>query len=283
MEENKQQEERMVSYVKQAYAKKEEEEIKRASAEGIFGLGLQFFYLAHNGKEPIDNSAVMDAYSMMEENVSNGCPEDEIPHRYFYLARKCFGKERVYSLSPTDSYFVLQDPEKGLKYLDMARKSGDEDANCFYGCLLATGLYVTKDPKAGMDIISEVRRKYFDCFYLVARILKKDGDEEGALEYYKMGYQRGDEHCAILLAQEYLFGSNKNEEEAFKILNCLNRGVQSNANVPYLISYCYAYGKGTDKDVAKAKNYYFMAYSPSYYCLVDINHDPLNVEKALKE
>lgn len=274
--------EKMNEFIKDAYEKKASRDIENASLEGIFGLGQLFFYLTRVNKKAFSDETIVNVYKMMEEHVKEGCAEEAIPGRYYYLAKKSFGGDSLPTPSPFDAYPCLFDPERGLKYLQMALDRGNAEASCFYGSLLATGTYINKDPEKGMAILSEVGRRFYGCYEEVGRALMKAGDEAGALRYFELGKDRGNEDCAIILAQLYLFKSAKKDEDAFKILKSLDTNAQSDSNVPYMLSYCYAYGRGVTKDIKEARGCYARAFSPSYIRQHDIEGDPLKVETVLE-
>ena len=116
--------------------------------------------------------------------------------------------------------------------------------------------------KGRVDIAPLVARLYFEG----AGELKRD--VEKALKYTQMGADARDVECLLRLATEYYVGANGVEKDDAKAFACLYNAVFANTDdtnlqgsVRYALANMYFEGRGVNKNVEEAINWYLKALS----------------------
>lgn len=87
---------------------------------------------------------------------------------------------------------VARDREKAKQYYRRAASAGDETGLYNYGCMLRDdGLF----SEARSAFNEAAAKGYTPAMFNLGKLSEDDGDRIGALKYYRMGAERGDEAC----------------------------------------------------------------------------------------
>lgn len=272
-----------LDFARERFAKKEETSLEAYKTADMFLFGEQLLAFEYGKGWPyLREEDVKYIFSAMENYLAKGLGQYDRSSDYLLLAKICLGDDGI--SKPTCGPFeYLHDASKGLTYLKKAMDLHDEDALAYYAYLLATGKFVEQDDKKAQELLATTSYRERNYYGLIAETLDKKGDEEGAITYYSLGNDKGDGPCAVLLTGYLLFGKNPNYEKAFSLLKEINTKYQPNDVVPYRLAYCYLKGKGTPKDLEKAKECYARAISNDYPRSYAVDTDYLHIKKALKQ
>ncbi len=163
-------------------------------------------------------------------------------------------------------HFEKTNPEKCLKYMNMAVKNNSICAHKYMYYYYTEGIIVPRNIQTGYDYLSKVAAgdTTGECQYEMAEYYK-DRDSKTALYWCKLSVDQGYQPAQIELANHYLL--NKEYTNAYKLLN----KNQSDPWAMYLLGYYYEtykesytdafhwYTKSANKHVdhAQYKLYYF--------------------------
>ena len=179
---------------------------------------------------------------------------------------------------------TVQDFSMAKKYFEQATtiKGGNTDAMCELGLLYENGQGVQQDYKIAKEWYekavmkgSAIAKRLLGNLYLMGNGVEKDYQK--AYHFFSEALDKGDNESKAFIAKMYYYGYyvEKSQSQAFgMLLEMVNNDNMFSAEAMRLLSACYRYGYGTDRDDEKAEYWLLQAALFNSYAaknILDIN------------
>ena len=241
----------------------------RGNLQAYFELAVCYRY-GENGIEKDENKA----FSMFKEM------DDAGTKIAFNELSKCY----LFGVG------IPQNEELAFKYSLLAAKNGNSQAMTNLAYCYANGIGTQKNPQEAFRWIRESAAKNYPPAYynLACRYYHADGTEIDYVQaktFFEKSYSSTkDIDAAAYLAEIYGLGKGVKVDftEAFKWFQIAGKG--NNRYGLYGLAYCYAYGKGTERDFGLALDICkkCLKLYPDYDLALDLCHKLSNDGNCLK-
>ena len=187
-------------------------------------------------------------------------------HWHFVIDKKAGDDTEIYSVS--DAEKATPELMRNLYYATVMTLAsrGIPEYQVKAGDILANGILTKKDLNHAFELYkSAADKNYVPAYGKVARSYDKgagiEKDLEKSFEWYTKSAEAGDAYGMTCLGDVYYKGTQGAEKDYDKAFYWYSKAAKENNRYGrWMTAECYEYGRGTDKNLKKAKDMYYDLY-----------------------